>query len=144
MGVLVDYSCPSCLGRHEARVASPPPEFRRCPACGADAVRTWAPVGLVRRHQHSENSARDATVHLQPPLCATNPDVPGLCHMSEDTARMWLARARKDNRAIEREMQRQEHSVRAGATPSLDAVVSNGHAHHSHGADHEHGQGWRV
>ncbi|MGH9091554.1 MAG: hypothetical protein ACRDZR_09300, partial [Acidimicrobiales bacterium] len=48
MAVLVDYACPTCDSRTEARVPSPPSPARPCPSCGGEARRVWAPVGLVR------------------------------------------------------------------------------------------------
>jgi hypothetical protein len=53
--------------------------------------------------------------------------------MSEDAGRVWVARARKDNRALDRELARQEASA-AVAIPTMHDVVSHthSHGHHSH------------
>jgi hypothetical protein len=134
MAILVDYVCRTCSGRSEAWVPSPPPASRDCPACGAAASRAWAPVGMV------SSSAAAPSAHpagrpqrVADPLCVRNPDVPGLCHMSPSAGRAWVARARGDNRALDRELERQEAAAKV-ATPSLADVVAHDHGH-SHGAD---------
>lgn len=54
--------------------------------------------------------------------------VPGLCHMSEDAGRMWVAKYRGDSRAVDREAERQE--TRAKEKPfTLDDAIT--HTHHS-------------
>jgi hypothetical protein len=161
MAVLVDYACPTCDSRTEARVPSPPSAVRACPCCGGEARRVWAPVGLMRGPgggrapgSHGGHGAPGGggapgpprgggTPAATTPLCAANPDVPGLCHMSPSAGRAWLARARGDTRALERELARQEAAAEA-APPTLASVVS----HHHHGpagtrdpaGGHGHGQ----
>lgn len=60
-------------------------------------------------------------------LCAQYPHVPGLCHMSESAGRMWVARALKDGRAIDREQERQESRAAHTAPTMADAIT---HHHH--------------
>ena len=153
MAVLVDYACPTCNGRTEARVPSPPPRALVCPSCGGEANRVWSPVGLLRRPQGGVVAgAMDAgTVapeaspsggHTTRPLCVDNPDVPGLCHMTPSAGRAWLARARGDNRSLEQELARQEAAA-VTSPPTLDAVVSHHHhppTHHHDGSGHHHDQ----
>ncbi|MGH9098838.1 MAG: hypothetical protein ACRDV8_01230 [Acidimicrobiales bacterium] len=63
----------------------------------------------------------------------SNPDVPGLCHMTPAAGRAWLARARNDGRALDRELERQEKEG-GMSPPTIDDVVSHHHFHpgHSH------------
>jgi hypothetical protein len=66
------------------------------------------------------------------PLCIRNPDVPGLCHMSPSAGRAWVARARGDNRALDRELERQERAAKV-SPPTLADVVAHDHSHsHRH------------
>lgn len=137
MGILVDYACPGCLGRHEARVASPPPRTRRCPTCGCEAVRSWSPVGILRGGVTGapEGTNPVAPRDLSRPLCASNPDVPGLCHMSPEAGRLWVARAHKDSRSLERELERQERAVSDGSAPPVLSIGGHHHSHHHHSSD---------
>jgi hypothetical protein len=133
MGVLVDYRCTQCAGVTEQRVPPPPPAQRACPACGGIARRVFAPAGVIGRSRppagmpapgtgapSGSGSARpdrggasgpDAAV----PLCLRYRDVPGLCHMAPSAARAWIARARGDNRALDRELERQERAASEGS-----------------------------
>ena len=132
MPILVDYACPACGGRSELWVDNPVPAHATCPACGTRARRAWSPVGLAREHR----IGRDEPAHpagepvagqrSDAPLCARNPDVPGLCHLSPAAARTWIARARKDNQALEREIARQEAAA-AVSRPTVADLVSHTH-----------------
>lgn len=113
--ILVDYRCTTCSGRVERFVATPPPTTLPCPACGDQARRCFRPVSLGG--VASPPAAAGPTDWA--PTCQNYPDVPGLCHMTPPAARAWVARARRDNRQLERELQRQEqrlgeHGVSAG------------------------------
>lgn len=157
MAVLVDYACTTCEGRTEARVPTPPPAVHRCPACGGEARRVWAPVGLLRgpggtggttasttgpaaggRRPGTGPAGAPGTGPAGAPLCVANPDVPGLCHMTPSAGRAWVARARGDTRSLERELARQEAAAKV-APPTLGSVVS--HHHHSHHSHHDGGGG---
>ena len=127
MAVLVDYVCRSCRGRTEAWVSSPPPAIGTCPACGAESRRAWAAVGTLKARS-PERSAPRSTRRAAEALCVRNPDVPGLCHMSEAAGRAWVARARRDNRALDRELQRQERSA-AEKPPTMGDVIAHDHGH---------------
>ncbi|HET9970146.1 MAG TPA: zinc ribbon domain-containing protein [Streptosporangiaceae bacterium] len=122
--ILVDYQCLRCGGRSERLVPSPPPGQLPCPACRAPATRKFAPVGLLRRSA----PAPVAAVPERRPACAANPDVPALCHMEPSAARAWVARARADNRALDRELERQERAAREQQGQVPDPV----HHDHSH------------
>ncbi|WP_146071624.1 MULTISPECIES: hypothetical protein [unclassified Cryobacterium] len=63
-----------------------------------------------------------------PSMCAANPDVPGLCHMSETAGRAWIARYRGDNRALDAEFTRQEKAA-AFKTPTMDDAITHNHRH---------------
>lgn len=128
MPVLVDYICITCSSQTEEWMPSPPSSTKPCPACGGEAKRLFAPVGLMR----GAKAPSSAPAKSAAPLCLTNPDVPGLCHMTPAAGRAWLARARKDNRSLERELASQEAAAKVSA-PTLDSVVSH-HHHGNHGA----------
>lgn len=130
MAILVDYRCQSCAGRFEQWVPTPAPHRLVCPACGADAPRAWSPVALGGRARAVPGPGTGTAISgsAATPLCVTNPDVPGLCHMSSSAARAWLARARKDNRSLEREIAWQEQAAKAGP-PRLEDVISHNHSH---------------
>jgi hypothetical protein len=53
--------------------------------------------------------------------------------MSPSAGRAWLARARNDNRALDRELERQERAAAVRPPVLADAVA------HDHGHDHGHG-----
>jgi putative FmdB family regulatory protein len=142
--ILVDYHCAECGGRFEHLVRNPVPASVDCPACRAPARRRFSPVGLVGRAAAPPSSAPTRPRAGRRALCQDNPDVPGLCHMTEDAGRMWVARARKDNRSLDRELERQERarSDHPGVVPE---PVSHDHGtgRHSHGSGpgHNHGPG---
>lgn len=46
--------------------------------------------------------------------------------MSEDAGRMWVARYRRDNRAVERELARQEQQARS-RTPTIEDTQAHRH-----------------
>lgn len=127
MGILVDYLCTCCGGRTESWVSTPAPASALCPACGQASRRAWSPVGLSSGAGQLEPVAAAPRVQ-DVPLCRTNPGVPGLCHMSPSAGRAWVARARGDGRALDRELERQE-KVAAVKAPTLHDVLSPSHAH---------------
>lgn len=128
--ILVDYECSVCGGRSEQFVRSPAPRTASCPACRGRAVRRFAPVGLLGSARPLEPRA-PATGSR--PLCQDNPDVPGLCHMTPEAGRAWVARARRDNRSLDRELERQETARREHphAVPE-PASHDHGGAGHTH------------
>jgi hypothetical protein len=133
MAILVDYACPACRGRSEQWADNPVPSRATCPACGAQARRAWSPVGLASGSETGKSGPEPVTGtsgiapdEMARPLCVRNPDVPGLCHLSPAAARTWVARARKDNRALEREIAQQEAAA-AVRPPTLGDLVSHTH-----------------
>ncbi|MBS4729020.1 hypothetical protein MSM1_11975 [Mycobacterium sp. SM1] len=123
--ILVDYRCPTCCGRVERFVSTPPPAVMPCPACGAAARRRYRPVSLggVARPPAADGPADWA------PSCRDYPDVPGLCHLAPPAARAWVARARRDHRLLERELQRQEHALRERDDAPAGEPVRHDHGH---------------
>lgn len=141
MSVLVDFACTGCGGLEEVWVALPAPAVRSCPACGAASRRRFG--GALLKGSASSGSTPSAGADSgQAPLCQTNPGVPGLCHMVPSAARSWVARARGDNRSLERELASQESLV-AGRGPATQvSPVSHDHSPgsgHGHGHGHSHG-----
>jgi putative FmdB family regulatory protein len=133
MPILVDYACPACRDRTEQWADNPVPSHAICPACGAQARRAWSPVGLVSGSKTGKSGPKLVTGSsgIDPhesarALCARNPDIPGLCHLSPPAARTWVARARMDNRALEHEIAWQEAAA-AVSPPTLDDLVSHTH-----------------
>ena len=120
--IIVEYRCGTCRGRTERLVPSPPPSEQSCPACGSRAQRRYSPIGLVGR---TTPPSRPSGLHPGP-SCRDYPDVPGLCHMTPSAARSWVARARKDNRALETEIERQEQALDVAQEPD---PVSHDHGH---------------
>lgn len=132
--IIVDYRCEACDGVAEHFVSNPAPPTMRCPACQAPARRRFAAVGLSGRAAPPTERRPAASDRA---LCLDNRDVPGLCHMTPDAARTWVARARGDNRSLDRELERQERSLKETAGPAADPV-SHDHGH-AHGTGHGHG-----
>lgn len=130
--ILVDYRCDGCDGVSEHFVRTPAPATVNCPACRTPARRRFAPVGLSGR---AAPPAEHSYAPPGPALCRTNPDVPGLCHMTPEAGRAWIARARRDNRRLERELERQERSLQESDGKPADPVT------HDHGSSHGHGHG---
>jgi hypothetical protein len=133
--ILVDYTCPDCGRVAERWTVSPPPSNAACAACGGVARRVWSPVGLRRGAQRSgppadqtAGGAAKGAPRPGPPLCSQFPQVPGLCHMSPSAGRMWVARYRRDNRAVDAELARQESRSRQRVLTMTDAITHDHYA----------------
>lgn len=105
MRVLVEYRCPACGRRTEHWVGRPVPDHAPCGGCGASAARRFGGA-LVGRGSRSPAPAA--------PGGGCVPDLPGSCVLAPTAARMLVARARGDNRAIDREAAHQERAIAAG------------------------------
>jgi hypothetical protein len=81
----------------------------------------FAGVGLANRRTADAQPA--APPGRAAPLCTKYPQVPGLCHMSESAGRMWVARYERDNRTIDRELERQENRARERPLTMADAIT---------------------
>jgi hypothetical protein len=132
MAVIVEYRCAACGDQRDAFVESPPPQLRACESCGGESRRRWSPVGMISRSGDapapSDAPAAPKRAARARSLCAENPDVPGLCHMSPSAGRAWVARARGDNRALDAELAAQEKAA-AVAKPTVADAVSHEHSH---------------
>lgn len=143
MSVLVDYSCTGCRSPHEAWVARPIPAERPCPSCGAPARRRFGGAFLRGAPAPAPVAAKASA---GPSLCQRFPAVPGLCHMNPEAARGWIARARGDGRALDRELARQEAAVAQAGADAVPSPVSHDHGagsgrgEHGHGHHHADGQ----
>lgn len=134
MTILVDYRCKHCSTITEAFVESPAPSERTCTTCGETSRRAWSPVGLISGASSAKSAQQGPDVKpARRSLCATNPDVPGLCHMSESAGRAWIARYKGDGRSLDRELERQEKAAKVSTPTMSDAISHN----HSHTATHE-------
>ena len=126
MRIVNDFKCPSCGTVEEHWTERPAPADIPCSACGSRAQRLIASPRLNGRASEpapvAATSKRSAS-----PLCTQYPMLPGLCHMSPEAGRMWVAKNLGDSRAVDREQERQER--RAAVTPytTEDAVT---HHHH--------------
>ena len=127
MAILVDYRCGECGSVTESFVETPAPSGRSCEGCGGASRRIWSPVGLIAGASKAENAPAAPKAGKRQPLCATNPGVPGLCHMSESAGRSWIARYRGDGRAFDRELERQEQAAKV-SKPTMDDAISHQHA----------------
>ncbi len=113
MAVPVDYRCTACGACTEHRVAQPIPPRRACDACGRPARRLFS-IPRVARAAAEAGASRAGHAH----------DVPLACTLTETAARMLSARARADNRALEREIAYQESSIKAGTLDPTSSVVT--------------------
>src|SRR5690606_10628152 len=107
-------------------VSVPAQPIRSCDSCGGASRRLWSPVGLVSSSQESGKPEKKKAPSRMGSLCATNPDVPGLCHMSESAGRAWIARYRGDGRALDKELERQEKAA-AISPPTREDAVTHSH-----------------
>lgn len=133
--ILVEYACTSCSSRSEHFVQHPIPATLACEWCTGEARRTWRTAGLT-----GTSAAPKAEPGGIDVSCRANPDIPALCHLTPAARRRLIAKARGDNRSLEREIEWQEKHVKDhGGAPAAD-VVNHDHSHgHSHG--HAHGDG---
>ncbi|MCE3554454.1 zinc ribbon domain-containing protein [Pseudonocardia sp. RS11V-5] len=124
MAVLVQYRCRDC-GRDGDHWVSPPvPAQAECPACAGPARRRFGGA-LLRGAGPGPAPAQQDTGH------ACTPDVPGTCTLVPTAARMLAARARGDNRAIDRESERQTRAIAEGTLDpkgSLQTLFADGPA----------------
>lgn len=150
MSVRVDYRCGTCGGVAEHIVASPPPPERTCVACGAAARRVFAPVGLRLSQRSGASRAPGERFGAGIPgsgrdvgdaMCLRAPGIPGICHMQPDAARAWMARARGDNRSLERELERQERGLKETGTPLAEPVAHGHHHGEARSSEHRHHPG---
>ncbi len=126
MTILVDYRCRDCGTRAEHWAPSPPPAAVGCAECGGEARRLFAAIGLSGARPAAPDPPTSST-RKSPTLCQQYPQIPGLCHMSESAGRMWVAKATRNSRALDREQERQEKAAGVKAPTLADAIT---HSHH--------------
>ncbi len=113
MPVLVDYRCGDCGGLTEWWVSHPPPASTGCARCGQPARRRFGGALLTG----DGGPDRPIAAGSAPPSsgrCGHDAGVPGTCTLVPTAARMLSARARGDNRALDREIAHQERAIFAG------------------------------
>lgn len=77
-------------------------------------------AGLVDRGRPSP--------HLANTSCAANPDVPGLCHVKNESARrVLIAGARGDDHALEKERKKQTKVYESRGATSASEVFTHSH-----------------
>jgi hypothetical protein len=131
MSVLVEYRCPGCGSAAERFVQSPPAVEVLCAGCGGMARRAWGPPSVTGRARQPSLEPSSAS---KGPICLTNQDIPGLCMFSPTAARSLVARVRKDNRSLDKELAYQEHMQKDA--PGALTVGEHG-CGHSIGDGHE-------
>ena len=139
MPILVDYLCEACGTRAEHWTPSPPPASVSCGSCGAEGRRLFAAVGLSGAPAPADPAAPSRSpARSGPSMCQQYPQIPGLCHMSESAARMWVAKATRNSRAVDREQERQERAAAVKAPTMADVLT---HQHHTAAATPSAGTG---
>lgn len=127
MPILIDFHCAQCGTRDERWAPSPPPSSVECIACGGEARRAWAPVGLLGRGSTSASDPDYSTASGSGTrMCQQYPQIPGLCHMSPSAQRRWVAAYTRDNRALDQELARQENAA-AVKRPEIADAISHHH-----------------
>ncbi len=124
MAILNDYRCTGCGAVQECWTERPAPAAVACGSCGSEARRLMAAARL----SGSAPAPKAALAARKPSMCSRYPMVPGLCHMSEDAGRMWVAKYRGDSRAVDKESERQELKAKEKPPTMADAIS---HVHHS-------------
>lgn len=128
MAILVDYQCGTCGDRAEHWAPSPPPVAVPCGSCGSESRRLFAAVGLsVTRAPVADVPVSAGSAGKGPSMCQQYPQIPGLCHMSESAQRMWVAKATRNSRAVDREQERQEKAAATKRPTMADAITQHHH-----------------
>lgn len=114
MPVLVDYRCSRCRCRIESWETIPIAAELPCGRCGGRSVRIFGFGALITA---SGSSTAPAAAHL-------HDEVPGTCALTGTAARMLTARARSDNRALDREIAYQESAIADGRLDPSSSPLS--------------------
>ncbi len=128
--MFVDYRCDRCGGVMEQRLPSPPPPTLACVACGGAARRLFSAPAVVRGGPPTGTTAPSSPT----PACLMHRGVPALCHLDPSVAPAWIARAKGDNRTLERELARQERLEASGT----DDQHAPGHSPVARTHSHDH------
>jgi hypothetical protein len=135
MRVFVDYRCVRCGGVSEHWVMAPPPAQTTCLVCQGPAQRRFSAPGLIGQDRYRAPEKPGGRSRKGAP-CLDHPEVPGLCHLDPAIAPAWVARWRRDNRVLDRELAHQERSQREGTT--FATVLAHQHHDHVHGSQSSH------
>lgn len=127
MPILIDYHCGSCGTQSEQWVHRPVAAQSTCGACGAIAHRRFSAAALLAEAPTSAAPTAPAGGHS----CADHRGVPGSCTLTPTASRMLSARASGDQRAVDRELARQESAIAAGTLDPKAPVTSASPAHHN-------------
>lgn len=112
-------------------MSQPIPAAVTCEWCTGEARRTWRTAGLSGTSKMPSSDASPIDIS-----CRANPDIPALCHLTPDARRRLIAKARGDNRSLEREIERQETHVKDHGGKPLAEVMSHDHSHgHVHASE---------
>ncbi len=109
MPILVEYRCPDCDWRTELWAGHPLPALAECARCAHPARRQFGGALLTRSAAPAPTP--DVTDGGR---CGHGAGVPATCTLIPTAARMLSARARGDNRALDREIAHQESAIEAG------------------------------
>lgn len=122
MPILVDYRCGSCDTQTERWAHQPVASQSTCGVCGATAHRRFSGAALLAEAQTPGETAAAVRGHS----CVDHMGVPGSCTLTPTASRMLTARASGDQRAIERELSRQETAIAAGILdPKLPVTATS-------------------
>lgn len=113
MAILVQYRCRSCGRDADHWASSPAPDQTECRSCFGTARRMFG--GALLRGKSSATAAPSghAGAHQRTgPGCA--PGLPASCTLTPSAARMLDAHLHGDNRAIDRESERQTKAISEG------------------------------
>lgn len=119
--ILIDYRCPACGASTEHWSPSPIAVTRPCGRCGEQARRRFG--GALLRGASPAPTGSSTTDHA----CA--PTLPGSCGLVPTAVRALAARARGDNRALDREFAHQEREIAAGRLDPTASPVAASPAH---------------
>lgn len=120
MAVLIEYRCQDCGVRSERWATRPVPDKTVCTQCGRAARRLFGGALLTGAPEPARSEPRADGGGA----CGHAPEVPGVCTLTPTAARMLTARARGDNRALEREVAYQESAIKAGTLDPEGSVVT--------------------
>ncbi len=123
MHLLVEYACTRCNARADHWVTRPVPAEQDCRTCGTPARRRFG-AALLTTASPAEQRQPPASA---PDPCQANADIPGACCLSPTAARSLAARARGDNRALDRELSYQEAAVKTGELDPARSPVTPFH-----------------
>lgn len=118
MPILVEYRCPDCDWRTDRWASHPLPPLADCARCARPARRQFGGALLARSASPSAHPVPERAGD------GCGDGVPGTCTLIPTAARMLSARARGDNRALDREIAHQESAIKAGTLDPSGPVTT--------------------